>query len=801
MSKIAKVSLSADVGGFKRQMDQAKKVLGDLGNAKISPQASQQIAAIFSAQTQKKADELKSTISGLTDELRDLASVGQAAWNEKKIIAVSTQLTVLKKNLKEVNELQGQLGLPKGVTGGGGAGGAPAGGGSMFGGMMRGGMGAFGKALGLVGVGLGMKALVSKREQMADERLKITPLTTDNKMGSERSSLGYSPSERRQSQAQIAQQTQVTGKQLDSMVNMAEQLERGYGIDRGTTAEAIGSARRAGVGDQEKYVATAIGTAVAARLDGSKVGEYLSAMSGYLSSMSQGVDIDSASLNGFAGALGSLPFFKNDPSRIFAAIGGMDASFKGGDRFQQSQAAGAILDTPGASGASAAAIEMRRKMGLFANVDKETMGNLKTAGFSDEDLAALGARGGDLVKSKMIKELKATEGGPESSRAKRFGESMGMTEGQSLPIYGKIRAAQEKGQDTTKFMDDMLKEIEDITKDPQKLLADRMKTVDKTFNNVDGSMKDLTAKMESLGETITDSLVDPMIKLSEGIDKLAEAMLGKNAMGGMGGDALSLATFGVGLAAAIGSLGSLGAMLSGVGSIAGKVSGVLGGLFGGAAAGAAGAGGVAAGGVAAGGVAAGGVAAASGWATAGAAAGTATKFAGRAAGPVGLAYSALSADGTGPEEFTDQKIFESPEKTKQFDSLKTDKERNAYQSGTPYDQIMASRNAGDLMKKDPDTLKKLMNTSTMGNVIPINSAAMTAAGMPTDRMPGSSASASSATSVASPSVEFPSAVVGDNTSAIRELTNAIKTKNGTPSGSKMPSNSSVYSGNRSAVGK
>lgn len=546
MAKTAKIGLTADVRGFKKQMEEAKSALSAIGNANISSQAEKKIAAIFSSKLQASAAGLQGQIKNVTSEIEKMVLAGDDAFNTAKIQEMGTKLDVLKRKYQAVNEAQKEIGRGKLTPTGG-----ESGSGGM-GGMLRGGMGFMGKALGAVGVGLGVNAILNKRDRMADERLKIRPLTTDNQLGGETSRLGFSPTERRETQFQIATQTQVTGKALTELTDMAEQLERGFGVSREETAGAIGVSRRAGGQDPGKMVAQAIGTAVAARLEGSKVGEYLQAMTGFMEQMSQSINVDTNSLNGFAGALARLPFFKNDPSRIFTAIKSMDTSFRSADRFNQAQAARAILRTPGAMGASPAAVEMRRQMGLFGSVDRDTMGDLKKAGFTDASLKALGSSGGDIVQNQFKDIMASTEGMSAENRAFAFGDRLGLDPGQALPMFGKIAAAEKEGKATDSFFDDMAEQIKEATMDPQKLLADRMKQLDKTFANGDGKIKDLSAKIERLGEIITQNLAGAIVELASTLEKMVTRL-------GGGADAVETAA----------NAGTVGAAVAG-GMVAGK---------------------------------------------------------------------------------------------------------------------------------------------------------------------------------------------------------------------------------------
>lgn len=570
MGRTAKVTLTADVRGFKAQVDDAKKALTGLGQIKMSSAGMEKLTKNLGEHLKKVGSDLEAKISKVEDQLANMATSSDAAFDSKKAARLAESLETLKSKYKEINKLQKDLGKGKLPTPGEDSGGE----GGGLGGLLKGGMGMFTKMLGFAGVSLGAGAMFNKREKMADERLKMTPLTMDRKSVSEESNLGYTPSERRQTGAEIAQQTQVTSKALSSLTDLSEQLERGYGVSKEQTAGAIGTARRSGVADQGKFVASAVGAAVAAKLEGSKIGEYLSSMTGFMESMSQGINVDSNSLNGFAAAMGTLPFFKNDPSRIFDALRGMSTSFQSNDRFQQAQSARAIIR--GAPGASAAAIETRRDMGLFGSVDKETQGNLKKAGMSGADLQALNVTGGQIIQNTFKDIMESTKGMDVSNQNYAFAQRTGMTQGQSMPIYAKMAAAKADGKDID--FEKIAKEIADATADPQKLLSDRMAQLGSTFGNAEGSIKDLASAISRLAERITQDLVDPMVTLAQEMRRLADKMSGKE--GGISTDNAADAAVGViavgGALTALSSIAGVLTTIGSVGAVAATVMGTLG---------------------------------------------------------------------------------------------------------------------------------------------------------------------------------------------------------------------------------
>src|SRR3990172_4166440 len=114
-------------------------------------------------------------------------------------------------------------------------------------------------------------------------------------------------------------------------------------------------------------------------------------MTNFLSQISEGVNIDQGSLQGFASTLAGMPFFSSDPNRVFKAAQTMDQAFKGGDRFGQALTANAMRSMAG--NASPYAMEMRRGMGIFGGIDRK---ELKQMGFTGADLDLMSMKGVDI---------------------------------------------------------------------------------------------------------------------------------------------------------------------------------------------------------------------------------------------------------------------------------------------------------------------------------------------------------------------------------------------------------------------
>jgi hypothetical protein len=489
MSKQAKITLTADTRNFKLQMEEAKKMLSSLGNVKINPKF------------------------GVTPQ--------QAAQGPAGLISSPTPPSSTKAT----------------GAGGGGGGGASGGGSSSFQGLKN--------ALAPIVAAVGLGALFHKAVQMADENLKIRSLTQGGATVAAGSKYGFSPSQRRGNALGFAQAAGgIGGRGLNRLTDMGEQIERAYGVSSEQSASFVGASRKAGMGNDGKFLSNAIGAAVASGLEGSKIGEYLRSMQGAIEEMSHGVNVDGASLNGFAAALGQMPFFKNDPARMFEAVRSLNNTFQSGDRFQQGMSTRAILQS--APGSSASSTEFRRSMGLFGTLDQATMKSLARAGV---DTRAMGVSGPEIIKNMFEDVMKSTAGMNENDRLYAFQQRTGLSAGASASMYGTL--ANGGSLDMKKF--------KEATMSPEERLNE-------TYKNVDGSVKDLGTKIEELIEAIAGDLVP---KLAELI-KLISKWLGDNGIITGVADAGSKAATGLTAGAGIWGAKKLMNMGKGFGKFAGR---------------------------------------------------------------------------------------------------------------------------------------------------------------------------------------------------------------------------------------
>lgn len=500
MSRSAKITLTAEVRGFKTAVADARKTLEDLGDVKIDAESLKKLKDALGTELTKRADDVRLKMEEINGELENMAKAGQGAFDSSKAVEYTKALKGMKETLADIKKTQEDLN--KGgfenfmdKMKGGGAGGGK-GGGGMSGLMGSGLMKIAGPLMAALGVG----AVYSKAKSMAEQNIKIRQLSTDTGGLRSNSSLGFDNDERRGRALEMAKSMGGGSSQdITRLTDMGEQVERAYGVDASQSSGFVGASRRSGGANQEKALSMAIGSAVAAGLEGSKIGEYLGAMTGYMDSLSQGVNIDQGSLQGFAGALSSLPFFKNDPNRSFSTIKSLDQTFKGGDAFQQAMGDRAMLAAGGPM--DAASLANRRAHGLFGNeMSDETAKQLEKAGVN---VKALKTSGSDLINGMFKDTMQSTEGMSGDERLNAFRNRTGMNAGDSDAIFGQLSS----GKDLSKSM---IKKFQEAQMSPE----DRLK---KTMESVDGSMLKLTASLNNLYEAIVSKLVPPLTKLANGI--------------------------------------------------------------------------------------------------------------------------------------------------------------------------------------------------------------------------------------------------------------------------------------------
>lgn len=370
---------------------------------------------------------------------------------------------------------------------------------SSLGGMAGGTIGKVLGGLGLTAGVAGAAMLYNRRLNIAQDNLKIRALTGGDTV-SGRSGLGFTSAERRQRAMGIAGALgrNMGGSELSGLTNYGESLERAHGVGADQQADFLGSARRSG--QDTKFMADTVGGAVAAKLTGSRVGEYLQSMSQALEQMSQGVNIDANSLNGFASELTKMPFFHDNPARGFQTAQTLNSVFSNGDRYQQAQAARSILAS--VPGAGPAGIELRRSRGLFGAIKKGDIDRYKQLGFSPGAIGALSLSPNALIGN-MFNDAMKTSGGNTDMQFMQFQEKTGLKGDEAFNIFHKIKT---KGVGSLTAADQ--KSISNAGLSPTDRLA-------KTFSGVDSEFVQLRTKIDDLINQLADKVAIPINRLGD----------------------------------------------------------------------------------------------------------------------------------------------------------------------------------------------------------------------------------------------------------------------------------------------
>jgi hypothetical protein len=371
------------------------------------------------------------------------------------------------------------------------------------------------------------------------------------------SQFGFTQEERRGRALDVARGAgrSMTTHELETTTRQSEMAQRGFGIGGGEFGAGIGAARRAGVNDPEKFSTTAIGDAVAIGLEGSTVGEYLSSMTGYLESMSKGVDIDDSSLRGFAGALGSLDFFKKDPARIFDALQGLQQAFQGGGEYSQYLAYRSIQEAASENGngpLTPAGVEIRKSMPLFGDVKLSPKDQKELGPIPDELKRVFDVHGGDMI-NKLIKTTMAdTKHLGVQDQFLSFMSATNLKAGPALPLFMKAK----KGKEISG------KELEEAQKESTKTPEDMAK---KNMEKLEGSVLKFKTEIDDLANKLSRAFTDVVLTFKDavgGFDNavkvLIAAFAGKSMLGS-GGPSIALPLPGGGGSAGGKGIGFLGA--------------------------------------------------------------------------------------------------------------------------------------------------------------------------------------------------------------------------------------------------
>jgi len=419
------------------------------------------------------------------------------------------------------NSFVGPMPLTDGKRGGGVAGGAGGSlmGGSQGGGVGSGLLSMGLKGAAAVGVTMGAAALYQRRLQIARENTAIRSLTGGSTVGGV-SSQGFTAEERRERALGIASELgrNTSEAELTKLTDQSEKLQRRFGVSQEQSSATIGAGRRAGA-QGEKVLATAIGAAVAGGLTGSRIGEFLSSMTESLTQMSQGVNIDASSLAGFASTLTGMDFFGSDPRRSFRAVQGISGAFSQGDRYQQAQASRAILAS--VPGASASDVELRRSQGLFGTTSAKDLARMKRLGYDDSTIKTLGLKGPELIGNIFKDVLSTGVGMSPASQQLQFQQKTGISDfGAAQSIFLRLKElggdASLFTKGDRKRISDATKSPEDKLNSTMQGLDGRILKLNTSVDNLTNRMSNVTGEGAVGAKSIWDSASGLFSKVNPG---------------------------------------------------------------------------------------------------------------------------------------------------------------------------------------------------------------------------------------------------------------------------------------------
>lgn len=505
MTRQAKIQISADVQSLKQAVAEAKKTMQGLGQVKISNKSLDGLKDAFGKDLEKKILGTSKHISNLENKLNEMGKKATLSKEFGKTIDKVRQLKVELENLKKVKKdlESGDIGVESAAK--------------KSGGLMKAVTGGVGKVASIVGLGIGIGELYNTGKTMATQRAGLRALTGGSIVGAD-STMGYTPEERRQRATGIAGALgrNVSERGLTGLTNLGERLERGYGIGSDSLSATMREGRKSGIQDQQKFLAQAIGVATTNGLEGSRIGEYLSSMTGFMGELADGITVDNDSVNALSLAFGDIPFFKNDPSRLFSAFRGMDEAFKNGDRFQQAQAARAIQTGMGGN-ATPASIELRRQLGLFGGGDR-----LKDFA-KQTGISSLGLGGGTILQN-MFNEMKKSVSGqsPEEQLLQIMSRAGLQGEG-GMRIAQMIREG--KGSQITE------KQIQLAQMSPEQQFQQKLnERLNSTFVKTDSDILQLNSSIQALKEYLAGDLMRILSGILDGLNKIVSLIPGSEGM-------------------------------------------------------------------------------------------------------------------------------------------------------------------------------------------------------------------------------------------------------------------------------
>jgi len=545
----AKITLGLDITGLKQSTAEAKKALEDLGKVPLDTELKKAFKKEILEDATQQAGLYKSMIQAATKELEGMATSGGRAWDHTRANKLVGAVREYRKQLEEVNRLQ------RTMQGGGGGSipmnptkplpmPTPSGGGGGVASTLSG----AGRMLSAIGLGVGVGAAINRASRQAEQSLQLRSLTGGETISS-RSSLGFTREEQRGRGTDVARGLGRATSEADltRATNLSEVLGRAFGIQGGQVGEAMGAARRGGVRDETKFVAGAIGDAVAVGMSGGAIGEYLSSMTSYLQEMATGTTIDEKSIRGFAGSLGQMDFFKKSPERIFDTMNTLGRTFSSGDQFQQFQSLKAFGEARGGAGVGdLSGFRIRQKIGMFgggSGMDKLAKG-FEEIGMP-ELAKTLKTSGKDIANKFLIGSLNDAVGGSASNQgaADVFQEITGLRGENGLQIFQTLMKQKQKGN-VTGISDKEFDTLKDGAMSPEEQAR-------KNMSNFDGSVKLFDERIDNLQNGISDFITKGVEEFVHAVDEfvgikndfvklagvLAAAGLIKGAAGGIGGGA------------------------------------------------------------------------------------------------------------------------------------------------------------------------------------------------------------------------------------------------------------------------
>jgi hypothetical protein len=381
-----------------------------------------------------------------------------------------------------------------------------------------------GAIAGMFGVSVGVASLMGRQQQITRERLQMKALTGGTAITGQGSMMGFETEERRKRATDIARAVgrDMGPAELTSLVDLGERATRAYGVEGSEQAAFMKASRRAGGNKPDKAFSNAIGVAVAAGMEGSRVSEFLQSMTGSLDQMAEGATIDQASLMGFAGALSTMPFFQMDPRRTAQAIESLQQAFANGDRFQQAMFTRSMMRAGG--GTDPASLEVRRMLPLFFSPGESNRLKKGQAGPEKLNLAdriknlegggqlaqALNVSGTDIIKAAFDESMAATSQYGLGRQAFEFMDRMGMRNQAGLEIFTDLRAGKA-------LTPEQIQKFEQAQMTPEERL-------EKTFSGFDKNMQNLTQSISELKDILAGRVTVAMEKLATAMGNFSTQM-------------------------------------------------------------------------------------------------------------------------------------------------------------------------------------------------------------------------------------------------------------------------------------